>query len=276
MSRLPGRLVLLGHPVAHSLSPVFQNAALEAAKIPLKYEVVETPPGLLQVTLDDAKREHWAGNVTVPLKEAVFARCRELTPAAQRVGAVNTFRAMPEGIVGHNTDVYGFSTAVLNLLMATPTPGTKFGIIGAGGAAAAALVAIADWAGCVAMVANRNPDRLGALVARFGTFASASDVGAIAREADIVVNATSLGLRDDDPLPVDPRLLRPDCAVLDLVYSPNETRLVREARAAGLRAADGLTMLLGQGIGAFGWWFNQAPNSDVMWQALQATRRPAP
>jgi shikimate dehydrogenase len=268
MSALPGRLVLLGHPVSHSLSPTFQNAALTAAGIPLRYEAVEVPPGLLHVTLDDAKRERWAGNVTVPHKEAVFARCTELTPIARRVQAVNTFRASPAGIVGHNTDVAGFDTAVLDLLHDSPH-GARVGIIGAGGAAAAALAAVAEWPGSTALVSNRNEDRLRALLARFGPFASATDVGDLARNADIVVNATSLGLHPDDPLPVDIGLLRPGCAVLDLVYSPDETRLVREARAAGFRAADGLAMLVGQGAHAFGWWFNQAPDVDVMWRSVK-------
>jgi shikimate dehydrogenase len=271
MRELPGRLVLLGHPVSHSLSPVFQNAALVAAGIDLRYEALDVPPGLLQVTLDDAKREGWAGNVTVPHKEAVFARCGELTPIARRVGAVNTFRAEPAGIVGHNTDVAGFDAAVLDLMKEVPH-GAVVGLLGAGGSAAAALAAISAWPGARALVANRTSDRARDLVARFGAFASQSDVASIAREADLVVNATSIGLRDDDPLPIDPALLRPQCAVLDLVYSPNETRLVHQARDAGHPAIDGLAMLCGQGAHAFGWWFNTAPNVEVMWEALRKAR----
>src|SRR3954464_10900150 len=140
MSVLPGRLVLLGHPVSHSLSPVFQNAALAAAGIAARYEALKVPPGLLHVTLDEAKADQWAGNVTVPHKEAVFARCREITPVARRVGAVNTFRSGSDGIVGHNTDVRGFVEAVETLLGRAPENVT-FGIIGAGGSAAAVLAA---------------------------------------------------------------------------------------------------------------------------------------
>ena len=267
MTDRPGRLVLLGHPVAHSLSPTFQNAALAAAGIAVPYEAMDIPPGLLHVTLDDAKRERWAGNVTVPHKEAVFARCRELTPIAKRVGAVNTFRAAPDGIAGHNTDVEGFREAVEALVERQPANLT-FGVIGAGGSAAAVLAAIEAWPGCTAFVANRNDDRLRGLVERFSSVAHASDVETIAGRADIVVNATSLGLRPDDPLPIDVEALADDTAVLDLVYSANGTRLVREARARGLRASDGLPMLVGQGAAAFEWWFGVAPNRDVMWQAL--------
>jgi shikimate dehydrogenase len=267
MSALPGRLVLLGHPVSHSLSPVFQNAALVAAGIDARYEALDVPGGLLHITLDEAKSDRWAGNVTVPHKEAVFARCRELTPIARRVGAVNSFRATPDGIVGHNTDVAGFREATEGLLGRTPAD-LEFGVIGAGGSAAAILAAIEGWAGCRALVANRSADRLRALVERFSSVAQASDVDEIAGRADVVVNATSLGLRDEDDLPIDVRGLANDTAVLDLVYSPHKTRLVREAAARGLRADDGLSMLVGQGAAAFEWWFGVAPDRDVMWRSL--------
>jgi shikimate dehydrogenase len=267
MSVPPGRLVLLGHPVSHSLSPVFQNAALAAAGIDSHYEALEVPPGLLHVTLDEAKADRWAGNVTVPHKEAVFARCRELTPIAKRVGAVNTFRASPEGITGHNTDVDGFREAVEKLLGRTPA-NLEFGVLGAGGSAAAVLTAIETWLGCKALVASRGQDRLHALVERFSSVARASDVDEIAGRADVVVNATSLGLRDEDDLPIDVRALANDTAVLDLVYSSRGTRLVREAVALGLRGADGLSMLVAQGAAAFEWWFGVAPDRDVMWRSL--------
>ena len=267
MSTLPGRLVLLGHPVSHSLSPVFQNAALDAAGIDLTYEAVDTPPGLLQVTLDDVKREHWAGNVTVPHKEAVFARCRELTPVARRVGAVNTFRGTGDGIAGHNTDVEGVRAAVRSLVGREPSDWI-IGVIGAGGAAAAVLAAVEGWHNCKVIVANRNPDRRDALVERFGSIARSGDVEEIAGGADLVVNATSLGLRPDDPLPVDPERLANDTAVLDLVYSLEGTPLVRAAAASGRRAADGLRMLVEQGAAAFEWWFGRPADRDVMWASL--------
>jgi shikimate dehydrogenase len=271
MTPRPDRLVLLGHPVAHSLSPVFQNAALAAAGIPVRYEAIDVPPQFMHTTLDDAKHERWAGNVTVPHKETVFARCRELTPVARRVGAVNTFRASPEGIVGHNTDVHGVSVAVRDLLGADPV-NLEIGIIGAGGSAAAVLAAVETWKGCRAIVANRGKERLRALVERFSSVAREGDTTEISSHADVVVNATSLGMRDADDLPIAIGPLARRTAVLDLVYSPNETRLVRAARARGLRAADGLRMLVGQGAAAFEWWFDVAPDTEVMWRSLRAIR----
>jgi shikimate dehydrogenase len=270
MKGTPGRLVLIGHPVSHSLSPTFQNAALAAAGIRARYEAIDTPPGLLHVTLDEAMRDHWSGNVTVPHKETVFARCHEVTPVAKRVGAVNVFQASTAGIIGHNTDVDGFREAITTLLGRDPS-GLDFGIIGAGGSAAAVLTAIEGWLGCRALVMNRDLDRLDRLIERFSSIARASDTEEIVREADVVVNATSLGLREDDPLPIDPALLGSDTPVFDLVYTPNKTRLVRQAIARGLRADDGMSMLVGQGAAAFQWWFGVTPDRDVMWRSLART-----
>jgi len=267
MSERPSRLVLLGHPVSHSLSPVFQNAALAAAGIDLRYEAVDVPPGVLHNTLDDARTDRWAGNVTVPHKEAVFARCTEVSAIGRRTGAVNTFRASPAGIVGHNTDVDGFRDALRQLLGEEPDSLT-IGVIGAGGSAAAVLAAVESWRGCRALVMNRTPERLAALVARFSSIAHSSDAGEIARQADVVVNATSLDARAGDPAAIDVASLRRDAAVLDLVYSAEGTRLVQAARARVLRADDGLSMLVGQGAAAFEWWFGVAPDRDVMWRSL--------
>ena len=266
MNALPGRLALLGHPVSHSLSPVFQNAALRAAGIDLRYEALDVPPEALAATLDEARANHWAGNVTVPYKESVFIQCTELTPIAQRVGAANVFRATPAGMVGHNTDVEGVRRAVRELLGKEPVD-YEIGVIGAGGAAAAVLAAIEGWPGCRAIVANRSSTRSQSLVGRFRSVAQVGDVDEISGRADLVINATSLGLHPDDPLPIDPRTLGTDTAVLDLVYSPRGTPLVQAARKAERRSADGLRMLVEQGAAAFEWWFDVSPDIDLMWQA---------
>lgn len=273
MTDLPGRLVLLGHPVSHSLSPVFQNAALRQAGIDLEYELVDVPPDSLAGILQKAKAGRWAGNVTVPHKEAVWAACTSVTDVAARAEAVNAFRASPSGIVGHNTDVEGVSGAVTSLL-AGPPAGLTFGVIGAGGAAAAVLTAIERWPGCTAIVANRGAGRLERLVERFSSVARAGDVGEIVKRARFVINATALGLREDDELPIDPAHLRTDVPLLDLVYARNETRLVREARSRGVRASDGVAMLVGQGAAAFAWWFDRRPDTDLMWRTARDSLSP--
>jgi shikimate dehydrogenase len=275
MNALPGRLVLLGHPVSHSLSPVFQNAALAAAGISLRYEPLNVPADSLAAVLTDARAHRWAGNVTVPHKGAVYAACATLTPVAARARAVNAFQANPDGLHGHNTDVEGIRAAVRHLLGRDPTD-SSIGVIGAGGAAAAVLTAVETWAGCKALVTNRSRSRLDKLVAEFRSIARASDVDEIAGQADIVINATSLGLQPNDPLPIDPRTVRNDAAVLDLVYSRGTTRLVREARARGLRSADGLRMLVAQGAAAFEWWFGLTPDRELMWQTALVASSDSP
>src|SRR2546423_10137985 len=126
----PGRLVLLGHPVSHSLSPTFQNAALRAAKIPLEYEALDVTKSGLHALLRDLKKVSAAGNVTIPHKFSVAERCDELTDVAARVGAVNTFWFEAGRLHGDNTDVRGFDAAARALLGGEPT-GARVVLFGA-------------------------------------------------------------------------------------------------------------------------------------------------
>jgi len=269
VSATPGRLVLLGHPVAHSLSPTFQNAALRSAGVPLSYEALDVLPAALPDVLRALTAEGAAGNVTIPHKEAAARLSARLTPLARHVAAVNTFWVGPDGaLVGDNTDVGGFDAAVRCLLGATPA-GVRVALVGAGGAAAAVLAAVERWPGCHAAVWNRTGERAEALAARFPAVASAEEFLADAiRGADLVVNATTIGLHSDD-IPMNPALLRRTAAVVDLVYRAGETRWVRLARARGLRACDGLPMLIEQGALAFERWLGVAPDRDAMWASVR-------
>jgi shikimate dehydrogenase len=263
----PGRLVLLGRSLGHSLSPLFQNAALEQAKLPLRYETLDVPASALDETLEELASEGAAGNVTIPYKEKIYEACDRLTAVAQKVGAVNTFWFERGELVGDNTDVFGFDAAVRHLLERDPAS-TTVGVLGAGGAAAAVVAAVSAWPQSRVLLANRTASRAEALCARFSSVASASDPARLARECDLVVNATSLGLRDDT-MPIEPSTLRTDAAVLDLVYRRGETAWVRAARARGLRARDGLVMLIEQGAAAFELWFGFPPDRDAMWSAVR-------
>ena len=267
MIKRPRRLVLLGRSLGHSLSPRFQNAALRRAGLEITYETLDVAPSALDRTLEVLGREEAAGNVTIPYKEQVFERCDRLTPTARRAGAVNTFWFEHGELVGENTDVGGFASAAEQLLGDAPHEAT-IGVLGAGGAAAAVLTAVERWSDCRVLVQNRTAERSDALCARFSSVARSSDVEEIAHTADLVVNATSVGLRDD-ALPIDPALLQPEAAVLDIVYRPGGTHLVQAARALGLRAADGLVMLVEQGALAFERWFGFPPDRDAMWAALR-------
>lgn len=265
--RRPERLVLLGHPVAHSRSPRMHNAALDAAGIPVRYDALDVEPSAFDTTVAQLIQERAAGNVTVPHKARMRDACDVVTPLAERVGAVNCWWVDDAGrLVGDNTDVGGFDAAVTELLGQRPRDLTV-GVLGAGGAAAGVLGAVETWPGCVAHVHNRTPERARLLCERFRSMARpADDIGVIAG-CDLVVNATSVGLHDDH-VPLDLSLLAPASAVVDLVYRSNDTAWVRTARARGHRAADGRTMLVEQGILAFERWFGARPDRAVMWRAI--------
>jgi shikimate dehydrogenase len=267
--RRPARLVLLGHPVGASLSPVFQNVALAVAGIEILYETVDVEAPDFARTLASLLAQDTWGNVTVPHKGRMAAACDELTPLAARVGAVNTFWVDDENrLMGDNTDVGGFTTALTSLLGDTPRDVT-LGVFGAGGAAAAVLASLEALPGCRAYVFNRTMERARALCERFRTVAQpVDDVGSIAG-AQVVVNATSIGLRDD-AYPLDPDLIPLETPVLDLVYRRGETAWVRALRARGHRAADGIGMLVEQGALSFERWFGVPPDRRAMWEAVSA------
>ncbi len=266
----PERLVLLGHPVSHSLSPRIHNAALAAAGISAEYTALDVDPADFDGTLETLRQQRTAGNVTIPHKERMFAACDVLSPLAQRVGAVNTFWFDDAGrLIGDNTDVGGFDAAVLGLL-GQPPRGITVGVLGAGGAAAAVLAAVERWPECDAHVFNRTPERARLLCERFGSFARPVDDAGVVAGAQLVVNATSIGLKDN-AVPIDLSLLSGNSAVLDLVYRQPETRLVQALCSRGIRARDGKEMLVEQAALAFEKWFGVMPDRAAMYRAMTAT-----
>ena len=267
----PSRLVLLGNPVSHSLSPVFQNAALRSAGIPLTYEAIEVAAPDLGHVLALLAEDNAAGNITIPHKEAAAALCARMSPLAERVGAVNTFWIEQDGakgsiLVGDNTDVGGFEMLVKSTMDALPRG--CIALLGAGGAAAAALAAIEQWPGCEVTLYHRSQTRLARLASRFPvvTRTSLTTVDAV-KGAVLVVNASASGL-EDDTFPVPIEALPFDAAVVDLVYRRGETPWVRAALACGHRASDGLPMLIEQGALAFEKWFARPAPRAMMWDAV--------
>jgi shikimate dehydrogenase len=263
MIKRPGRLVLLGHPVSHSLSPVFQNAALRAADIPLVYEALDVGGLELRSLLRQLTASNGAGNVTIPHKVAVHDLCDELTDLAAKVGAVNTFWVDSNKLHGDNTDVGGFDAAA-RALVGGDTTEARVLLLGAGGAAASVLAAIEDWPDAKVTVVARDAERAGALAKRFPDVARAEkSVERAVRGATLIVNATPVGQQDEDQ-PLDVALIPKSAAVLDLVYRRGGTPWVNAARANGIRAADGLPMLLEQGALAFQRWFGKEPDREAM------------
>jgi shikimate dehydrogenase len=258
---------LLGHPVSHSLSPVFQNAALRAAKIPLKYEALDVAPAELRSTLRELSEAKAAGNITIPHKTAVHASCDKVSEVADRVGAVNTFWFQSADLHCDNTDVAGFDSAVRALVGGDPI-NARVVLIGSGGAAAAVLAAAERWQNARVKVVARNAEKARKLTRRFRDVASAeTNLEKALVEATLIVNATPIGQHDDEQ-PVDVEMIEPTTAVFDLVYRRGGTPWVKAAREKGCRAADGLPMLLEQGALSFQRWFGIEPDREAMRQSL--------
>jgi shikimate dehydrogenase len=263
MTGRPGRLVLLGHPVSHSLSPVFQNAALQASGIPLVYEAIDVTSRELRSVLRQLKTANAAGNVTIPYKVAVHDLCDSLTDLAAKVGAVNTFWFESNKLHGDNTDVGGFDAAA-RALLGGETSEARVVVLGAGGAAAAVLAAVEEWPDAKATVVARHAERAAGLAKRFRDVARVGkSVERAVRGATLIVNATPVGQHDEDQ-PLDVATIPKSAAVLDLVYRRGGTPWVRAARANGIPAADGLPMLLEQGALAFQRWFGKEPDREAM------------
>jgi len=254
--------------VSHSLSPRFQNAALADAAIRLRYEALDVQPNDFEATFASVTAEGAAGNITIPFKERAHAACDVLTPLARRVGAVNTFWVDDHGrLTGDNTDVGGFDAAARELL-GRPPEDITVGLLGSGGAAAAVVAAVERWPGCSVLVYNRTRDRARELCERFGAVAQSVDDVRRATDVDLLVNATSVGLHDNN-MPVAVSHIARETAVLDLVYRTSETSFVLALRARGVRARDGLAMLIEQGALAFERWFGIPPNRSVMWRSVR-------
>ncbi len=259
---------LLGDPVSHSASPRLYNAAFRAAHLDAAYGALRCAaadgPGLVR----GLARAGGGGNVTVPHKAVAAAAVEEPTPAVTRTGACNTFWLEDGRIRGDNTDVAGFTAAAARLVPSLA--GTRVLLLGAGGAARAVVAALLDAPAERVLLRNRSRIRADGLLADFpaGDRLRLAPDDLRGERFDLVVNATSLGLHVGDPLPLDLGTLAAAGAVLDLVYSPEETPLVLAARARGIAAADGKEMLVAQAEEAFERWWKARPPDGVMRAAL--------
>jgi shikimate dehydrogenase len=272
---LPGaatRLIaLLGDPVAHSLSPRFQNAAIRAAGFDAVYLALRCDSDRLEGLIRGIAGAGGAGNITIPHKRSALGVLEVKTPAVERTGACNTFWLENGRIHGDNTDVEGFAAAVRTLI--GPPAGARALVLGAGGAARAAVFALLQARADAVHVLNRTPHHGGALRddldARRRRVVLLDSADALRREGyDLLVNATPLGLQPDDPPPLDLRVPARVGALMDLVYRPGGTAWVRDALARGIPATDGADMLVHQGFAAFRRWFGQDPDLQVMKAAL--------
>ncbi|TLM69015.1 MAG: shikimate dehydrogenase [Deltaproteobacteria bacterium] len=272
---------IFGDPVSHSLSPLMQNAAIQGAGIDAVYVPFHVGAAQLCDAVRAIRALGLAGvNLTIPHKEAACRLVDELDPVAELSGAVNTIVNREGRLLGYNTDGAGLLRAVREDL-GVDSRGKRVLIVGAGGAARAAMVAMAGAGAAWIGVANRTPGRAEQLVAElaakltgtaFAAFPLEGLAGRLDGGVDLLINSSAAGLQGQPlDLPVG-GCVRPDGAVYDMVYGREPTALVVAARAAGLAAADGLGMLAGQGEEAFRLWFSSAPPPGAMRAALEHRR----
>jgi shikimate dehydrogenase len=282
----PVRLGVFGDPVAHSLSPEMQNAALRACDIDAHYVRFHIRPNELRSALRFLRNLDFEGvNLTVPHKVAGFAQIDEADEFASRVEAVNTIRLRDKKLAGSNTDGEGFLRAI-RAEFSVDLRDLRVLVIGAGGGTGRAIAWQCALEQCERLVlVNRTQEKASALAQRLRPFfmeprvlGPAARLEAIAWEEpamrmqladiDLIVNATPLGMNSSDPAPVPARLLAPHHMVFDCVYGPSKTALLHAAEQAGARSANGISMLLHQGALSFSIWFEREAPIDAMRKAL--------
>ena len=280
LDQLPtdARLGVIGNPIVHSKSPQMQQPALDAAGIPARYVrfLAGTEEGAFEALLGQLAERGFIGvNVTVPFKKRAHDAAVSLDPLAQLSGAVNTLVRRADGWHGYNTDGPGFSRAIEECF-GRPLREMRVLIMGACGGAGSALACQCALEGCPTLtLVNRPRPELERLAAKLAPHSGAPvttlhfdspELPASVAQADLIVNATSLGLHEGDPMPISPDLLQPGQCVYDIVT--HETALHRTATARGCRAATGQGMLLWQGAIAFDHWFGQLPDIPAMRHGL--------
>ena len=261
---------LIGNPVGHSLSPPMHEAAYDERGLEARYVTFEPNPDAVGEAIDGADALGIAGlNVTIPFKRDVLEHVAA-DDLARRIGAVNTIDFTGETPTGHNTDAAGALRALRD--HDVTVDGARAVVVGAGGAGRAIAFGLAD-AGATVEIANRTEptahDLASEVPGATGHGLEADALADLLADADVLVNATSVGM-EEDATPVPDTALHGDLAVLDAVYRPLETRLLRDAAAAGATTVDGAWMLLYQGVEAFELWTGLEAPVDAMNEALRS------
>jgi len=280
----PAQLAIFGDPVVHSASPFMQNAALRKQHHDLQYIRLHVAPDELKSALGNLAAAGFLGiNITIPHKQAAISLVDEVSREARLMGAINTVKIEEGKLCGFNTDGPGFATAFYEEFL-TILRGKNILILGGAGGAGRALAIQCLVEGGIPIIANRNQTKGDLLKEMIDT--EASDFGGIlksidmdqetladaVKSSDVIINATPLGMKADDPSPLPDGLLTADHLVYDTVYSGGTTKLLQQAQEVGAQSANGLSMLLHQGAKAFEIWFDEAAPLETMREALESSR----
>lgn len=269
---------VIGHPIKHSVSPAFHQAALDHYGLNMSYEAWETPEEHVEWRLGSLRPKDVLGaNVTVPYKEFAYRFVDTLDDTARRIGAVNAIVNIGGHLTGYNTDANGFGRSLLEEGGFDAT-GSNVHLLGGGGAARAVVFALAEAGARSIVIANRTRKRAEALVqdAR-SEFSDASievaDWGSHPGNADLIVNTTSMGMRKgtaEKDSPLQAAVIPASALVVDLVYNPEVTPLLEKASHAGARTLGGLPMLVYQGAEAFEMWVGHKAPIEIMLNAARS------
>jgi shikimate dehydrogenase len=269
---------VLGHPIGHTLSPVMHNASMEALKFDGIYLALDVHPDRLMEVLPSMALMGFAGvNLTVPHKEVAFRGLEKLDASAKLFGAANTIEFTEDGMVGHNTDGYGFLKALEEGFGKTVKGDSVF-VLGCGGAGrATALQAATEGAKSLVLAdidaerVQKLEDEIKTLVPDLGIFQALEKDKQIelCRTCDLVVQASPVGMKKGDPSLLPPEAFRAGQRAFDLIYMYPETAFLTTAREAGAEIANGLGMLLHQGARAFEIWTGTEPDIAAMRKALE-------
>ncbi len=271
MKRLEGEKIvtgITGYPLSHSMSPPIMNAAFEDLSLPGIYLALPSKDDELEVLTDLIRDLNIRGlNVTIPHKERIIPLLDRLDESAEKVGAVNTVVNRSGELVGSNTDVIGIEETFKRA--GVDAEGKKSLIIGAGGAARSCAVFLSDH-GADMFVYNRTRSNAETLAEDFSGLTVAEEDELDGHDFEVIVNCTPVGMKGfPDKVPIPTSLLRKDQMVMDMVYNPPRTRLLREADKAGAMAYSGMNMLIHQAIAGFEKWTGKSPDYEVMAGALR-------
>jgi len=271
------RYAIIGHPVSHSDSPRLHNAAFAAANLDCRYEAIDIDPADLREGMASLKSSGMAGfNVTIPHKEAIVPLLDRVDDAVRAVGAVNTVVHRDGILAGHNTDIQGFRALIAPFEKALN--GRVVGVLGAGGASRAVLhVLTTSFAPSRIVVLNRTTERAEQVSAAFSSPAVPvvpeslfqDDLQELVGNFAVIINTTSVGMKPyTDASPLEDVAFRKDQIVVDLIYTPAETALLKAAREAGATIAGGLEMFLQQAAESFRLWTGKEVDMKKVWEGM--------
>jgi len=278
----PIRLAVLGDPIAHSRSPVFQNAGLRVCEIPAAYTRIHVQAGQFEKLIRTLPAAGFLGaNITIPHKASALKAVDTADAYARLSGSVNTLVIDDGKLHGFNTDGPGLSRAVQDEF-GVYWKDLRVAILGAGGGAGRAIAAQCAIDRCQRLVlVNRTPEKCVSLAKELETFLpggrlrtatfDTSDLAQELEHTDLIINATSLGMNPDDPRIIPASWLTSHQLVFDTVYSGRKSHLLEDAESAGARVANGLSMLLHQGALSFEHWFQRPAPLETMREALFST-----